>query len=91
MLVRTLKPHFNGYGEAYEKAVGDEYDHPSPSLLIQRGKLEPVDGSDSQANGISGTGKKAGGPSESDGQKRPAKGGKGRARADGGRSRGKGS
>lgn len=43
MLVRTLRPHFNEYGGAYAKAVGDEYDHSSPEALIERGVLEVVE------------------------------------------------
>lgn len=44
MLVRTLRPHFNGLGASYAKAVGDEYDHPSPSGLIGQGFVELADG-----------------------------------------------
>lgn len=80
MLVRVLKAHSNGYGPTYFKAVGDEYDHPAPGLLIKQGKL--ADGS--KVERLSGTGAKAVRTAKGNGAKRPAKGGKGRARANGG-------
>ena len=86
MLVRVLKAHSNGLGDKYEKAVGDEYDHPTPDLLIARGKLEAVDDSDRQDKRVQGTRKGTGrAAAKGNGAKRAAAGGKGRARTDGGR------
>jgi hypothetical protein len=86
MLVRVLKSHSNGYGKAYAKAVGDEYDHPAPTGLIKQGKL--ADGS--QTARLSGTGAQAKRLTKGDGTKRLAKSGKGRAGTNGGHSRSKG-
>lgn len=85
MLVRVLKAHSNGYGDGYEKAVGAEYEHPSPGLLISRGKVEPTDGKASrQDKRVSGARKgSVRTVAKGDGAKRHKASGKGRARADG--------
>jgi hypothetical protein len=42
MKVKTLRPHDNAYGDKYQKEVGDEYDHPSPGVLITDKVVEAV-------------------------------------------------
>lgn len=44
MKVKTLIAHMNGYGDAFEKNVGDEYDMPDAHAapLIEAGLAEEV-------------------------------------------------
>lgn len=42
MQVKTLRPHDNAHGDKYQKAVGDEYEHPSPAVLINDKIVAPV-------------------------------------------------
>lgn len=44
MRVKTIKPHFNGYGDEWGKTANDEYDVPEEDVraLIESGKVEEV-------------------------------------------------
>ena len=44
MKVHTLKPHGNCFGEQYDKAVGDEYEHPAPKADLTLGNVCAVGG-----------------------------------------------
>lgn len=44
MLVKVTREHTNNYGKNYEKKVGDEYEHPSPEVLIEQKLVERVKG-----------------------------------------------
>lgn len=43
--VKALRPHSNGFGDKYEKALGDEYDVADPTALVDA-KLVEVTGED---------------------------------------------
>lgn len=42
--VRTLRPHSNSYGRAFQKKKGDTYSHPRPHADILAGLVELVEG-----------------------------------------------
>jgi hypothetical protein len=41
--VRALRAHTNNFGPAFQKAAGDEYEHPAPAQLIKHRFVEAVD------------------------------------------------
>lgn len=51
MQVKTLKPHYNPHGAAFEKKEGDEYALPENEApgLIAAGLVEPVEPPDGAA------------------------------------------
>lgn len=59
MKVKTLVAHMNGYGDKFEKAVGDEYDMPAEHAgpLIEAGLAERVEAD--QASAATGKGRGA--------------------------------
>lgn len=68
MLVRTLRPHDNSFGDKYHKAKDVEYDLPEGQLakqMIDDGLVEKVN--EGQVERVSGTGKSAGGAAKSNG------------------------
>ena len=74
MKVRTLKSHGNCFGDQYDKAVGEVYEHPSPKADLTLGNVENAD--DNKADGNAGTGAKASSSKGRNSQKQNAKGSK---------------
>lgn len=81
MKVRTLKPHGNRFGKAYDKAVGDEYEHPSPKAELTLGNVE--DAGDDKATGNAGTGTQPVQSEGGDSKEQNAQSPKGKRRAGG--------
>lgn len=62
MKVKTLKPHFNGWGDEWGKTAGDEYDLPDEDArpLIKSGKVEEVKDEETKPAPSAGKAGKAG-------------------------------
>ena len=58
MLVKTIKPHSNGYGNAFKKKKGQKYEHPNPAADLASGLVQEVEANDdSKDDRVPGNGK----------------------------------
>lgn len=85
MRVRTIRDHFNGYGDSYFKSgsAGPVYEmgDREAKRLIAAGLVEDADATHGEAGGDEGTGGSSGAVAESDVEERRPESGKGSPRA----------